>query len=383
MNYPRGQAGYFHAKQTVDISPPNTPYSTVLAQEGHGKVVGTFFDSYGFVCDGDEFTFIDDSKAPQIHGSGTEDDHNQGWGGIPYQKPLWGGMVDGVQAAYRYYMNDSYLFNKSIRITFEHSDAGLRHGQKTDAVAFFYQAPEGICNLKLTDELDVGNGAAEKAHAYSITGQTWSGVVGCCYDVYEQDRKYNHVRDDGRAFKGASEFPVKIDPNNQGVLLRRRCNRHLAQHQVAEVYVDGVKASAFPWNVCEPAAPAHTGWTDSDYFIPAALTAGKKQITIKVQICGFEQRQAGHQRILLLGLLLRAMRGQAVGAVGRVCAVGLNLMSDDLVPHAKNPGHFQRAPARIDLDPCDKTMRIDRAAGHADQRSGMGEMRLEQDGIFG
>ena len=31
--------------------------------------------------DGDEFTYIDGSRTPQIHGDGTEDDHNQGYGG--------------------------------------------------------------------------------------------------------------------------------------------------------------------------------------------------------------------------------------------------------------------------------------------------------------
>ncbi len=178
LDYPRGQAGYFHVKRTIDISPAEAPYSTVFALQGQGKVVGTFFDSHGYVMDGDEFTFFDDSMSPQIHGSGTEDDHNQGWGGDSYQKPLWGGMINGYQAAYRYYMNESYIFNKNIRITFEHSSAAMggnpHAGQQTDSVAFYYLAPEGVCNLTRTDDLAIGNDASEKAHAYSITGQTWS-----------------------------------------------------------------------------------------------------------------------------------------------------------------------------------------------------------------
>ncbi len=297
LDYPRGQAGYFHVKRTVDISPPNVPYSHVFAEDGQGKVVGTYFDSDGYAMDGDEFDYFDDSMSPQIHGSGTEDDHNQGWGGDSYQMPLWGGMLNGYQAAYRYYMNDSYIYNKNIHLTFEHSDAVFgtqkRKGQKTDAVVFYYKAPEGLCNLKRTDELEIGNAAAEKAHNFSITGQTWAGHVACSYDVYEQDRKFNFAESDGRAFKGASEFTVQLDPQNQGVLLRRRCNRHMAQHQVAAVYVDGQKAGEFPWLVSELATPAVTGWTDADYFIPASLTAGKKQIAIKVQYVDSSNSQQG------------------------------------------------------------------------------------------
>ena len=283
LSYSRERTGYFHAKRTVDVSLPGAPYSTAMVEQGWGRVVGIFFDSDGYAMDGDEFVYMDDSLTPQIHGSGTEDDHDQGWGGDAYQKALWGGMPNGFQGGYRYYMNDSYLFNRNIRITYEHSDAGgKRFEQKTDSIVYYYKA-DGIANLSLSDSLDVGNAGDEKAHHYNLTGATWTGSVTCAYDTYEQAPNHPSITDDGRAFKGSSCFTVRIDPKNQGVLLRRRCNRHMSRRQVAEVQVDGKKVSEFPWYVCELATPAQTGWLDTDYFIPASLTAGKQQITVKVK----------------------------------------------------------------------------------------------------
>ena len=47
------------------------------------------------------------------------------------------------------------------------------------------------------------------------------------------------VTDGGRAFTGSSKFTVKLDRHNQGVKLRRRLNRNLANVQQAKVCVDG------------------------------------------------------------------------------------------------------------------------------------------------
>ena len=38
-----------------------------------------------------------------MHGDGTEDDHNQGWGGYAVQQPYWGGLINGFQGGYRLY----------------------------------------------------------------------------------------------------------------------------------------------------------------------------------------------------------------------------------------------------------------------------------------
>ena len=200
--------------------------------------------------DGDEFTYLDGSRTPQIHGDGTEDDHNQGYGGDAYQKPLWGGLVNGYQTAYRLYYNDSYIFDQHIKINYEFSrEGGHDNGGETDAVVYYYKAASGG-RMVLTDQLDVRDPAAEAAHRYSVTGQTWAGTRRSGYDGYERDYEYDSCQDDGRAFDGHSEFTVTISPANHGVKLRRRLFRSGNGQQRAFVYVDGVRVNERPWDVC-------------------------------------------------------------------------------------------------------------------------------------
>ncbi|MCC6123337.1 MAG: DUF2961 domain-containing protein [Pirellulales bacterium] len=282
--YSRGEAGHFHAKRTVDGDAGGGLFTNVFEERGKGHVVGLSFYTDGFAMDGDEFTYIDGSRTPQMHGDGTEDDHNQGWGGDAYQKPLWGGLINGFQGAYRIYMNDPYVFNKHIKINYEFSrDGGGDNGGRSDVVVYYYKAA-ATDNLKLTDQLDVGNPDSEREHSYSITGQTWSGTVDSGYDGYERDYEYDRCIDDGRAYNGDSRFTIKIDPENNGVKLRRRIDRSNNGLQLADVYIDDVKVAARPWDICTPsAAPNYQSWFDADFEIPAALTRGKSSIRVKVQ----------------------------------------------------------------------------------------------------
>ena len=239
--------------------------------------------SQGYNMDGDEFTFIDGSATPQVHGDGTEDDHNQGWGGYAVQKPLWGGLINGFQGGYRLYTGEPYVFDSSIIINYEHSNCGPDHGQKTDFVIWYYLDQPGTANLKLTDTLDVGDEQSEKAHRYTVAGLTWIGTTASCYDRYEQQSPLPTTTDVGRAFNKASEFVVKLDPANEGVKLRRRVDRHIANVQKANVYVDGQIIADAPWYVCDIPVPAETAFRDSDYEIPAKYTKGKSAITIRLE----------------------------------------------------------------------------------------------------
>jgi hypothetical protein len=86
------------------------------------------------------------------------------------------------------------------------------------------------------------------------------------------------VTDNGRAFTGSSTFRAAIQASNSGVVLTRRLDYGIAD-QTADVYVDGVLAGR--WST--PGTDLSTNWRDSDFMIPANLTQGKTQITIKVQ----------------------------------------------------------------------------------------------------
>jgi len=284
LTYPAEQAGYFYAKRTLARDPGHGLFNTVFVESGRGKVVGLSFYSTQYAMDGDEFTYIDGSRTPQIHGDGTEDDHNQGFGGDAYQKPLWGGLVNGYQTAYRFYYNDSYIFNQHIKINYEFSREGGRdNGGENDAVVFYYKAVSAG-HLWLTDQLDVGDTASEAAHHYSVTSQTWTGTRRSGYDGYERDYEYDSCQDDGRAFNGCSEFSVAISPDNHGVKLRRRLFRSDNGQQRTWVYVDGVRVNERPWDVCTySCAPVYQGWFDDDFEIPAAYTQGKRRLNLRVE----------------------------------------------------------------------------------------------------
>jgi hypothetical protein len=287
LDYPAGKAGYFCAKRTLARDPGHGLFNAAFEESGQGKVVGLSFYSTGYAMDGDEFTYIDGSRTPQIHGDGTEDDHNQGYGGDAYQKPLWGGLVNGYQTAYRFYYNDSYLFNQHIKMNYEFTrEGGHDNGGETDAVVFYYKAASAG-HLLLTDELDVGDPASEAAHHYSVTGQTWSGTRQSGYDGYERDYEYDYCQDNGRAFNGSSEFTVAISPNNHGVEIRRRLYRCGNGRQQATVYVDGVRVKERPWDVCTySCAPTYQGWYDADFEIPAAYTQGKRELHLRIENAG-------------------------------------------------------------------------------------------------
>jgi len=93
------------------------------------------------------------------------------------------------------------------------------------------------------------------------------------------------VTDDGRAFGsgGYSQWVAAISPSNSGVTLTRRLDYGVAD-QKANVFVDGTLAGTwFDQNAASGSIyDAYAHWKDSTFAIPAALTAGKSSITVKV-----------------------------------------------------------------------------------------------------
>jgi len=255
--YPRNESGYFYAKRTLDYDKGTDAFCNVFNETGRGHAVGISFFTEDFSMDGDEFTHIDSSRTPQIHGNGTEDDHNQGWGGSGYQMPLWGGLIDGYRGAYRVYLGAPYIFYDNIKINYEYSKIGGTDNSKSDVVMFYYKSPSAG-RLKLTDELDVGDELSERSHKYRNTSQTWEKTVTSCYDGYEKKRENDCLTDNGRAFNGFSEFTVAIDPANNGVKIRKRVSRFENGLQTATVYVDGKKVTERPWHLVQPSTAPET-----------------------------------------------------------------------------------------------------------------------------
>jgi hypothetical protein len=88
----------------------------------------------------------------------------------------------------------------------------------------------------------------------------------------------DYITDDGRAFFGYSQFELALDPNNNGVNLVRRLDYGIPD-QVGAVYVDGTYVS--DWST--PGGCPGGGWLDATVFLPADLTSGRSQITVRIQ----------------------------------------------------------------------------------------------------
>lgn len=282
--YPESTTGYFFARRTIVQDTGRGMFASIFKENGRGHVVGLSFYSSNYAMDGDEFTYIDGSHTPQMHGDGTEDDHNQGWGGDAYQFPLWGGVVNGYQGAYRLYLNDAYIFNRDIRINYEYSrEGGQDYGGQVDAVVYYYKSstPSSVI---LSDVVDPGNSISEKKHHYRLSGKTWRKEVLTSYDGYERNYQYDRLQDTGYAYNGFSEFDVSIGANNDGVRLRRRIYRSGNGIQRALVYVNGKQVRERQWDICAASsAPFYQGWYDADFEIPSFYTKGKNSIHLRIE----------------------------------------------------------------------------------------------------
>lgn len=305
--YPRNEAAYFMAKLTKDSAANawtrgfKQPYVTAFKEEGYGHVVSVNMWSGNFLEDGDEFTYIDNQRMPWIHGDGTEDDFNQGWGGSTYEKPLWGALVSGVKGSYRIHMNEPYVFYNSIDMHFEQTagrypEKAMKERRRlgtndticeTEFVVCYYKSALGKI-MKLTDSLDVGDLKSEKNHSYKVEGTQWEGTLTQSYDSYETKDNYNVTTDNGRAFDKFCEFKVRLSAKNEGVRLRARINRQENGIQTGNVYVDGKKMDVL-WHIVtysemvKRGKRSFDGWYDAEYEIPKQYTRGKDHVTIKIE----------------------------------------------------------------------------------------------------
>ena len=306
IDYPQNQTAYFMAKVTCDSTPGGQtrkgfikPYQDAFLENGHGHVEAINMFSANYNEDGDEFTYIDGSNTPQIHGSGTEDEFNQGWEGGLFQQPLWGSLQSGVKGSYRIHMNEPYIFYDNINIRFE-NNAGKYPGEaprrrfgtpdsmiQSEFMIWYYKAQGGSV-LSLRDSIDVGNAASEQAHNFVIQGQTFHGETESCFDSYETVDDYMQMKDDGRAYNKYISFNVNIGGDNKGIRIRNRIYRTDNGIQVANVYVNGKKLPQ-PWYILTYSEQkarrnrSFDGWFESEYEIPAKYTKGKDKVNIKIE----------------------------------------------------------------------------------------------------
>lgn len=254
---------------------------------GAGVAVGVSINMAGTSADrgyleGDERIYCDDSLTPAIYGTGTEDFFNGGWyfnKGL-FTLPLHGNTAHVVSpvdatACYRLFLGDRIQYKSSLKAGIEHGGVNEKNGTYS---CVFYSYDANVPVMTQTDMLDVGDATSEAAHSYTISTQKWSGTSGFFYEGDDDDVR---IWDNGRSFSVSCRFTVSINPNNGGVLLRRRTDYSQA-NQKAYVFVDSSNTGY--WYAA--GSNTYKNWKDDDYLIPATYTAGKSSIVVRIVYAG-------------------------------------------------------------------------------------------------
>ncbi len=321
--------GYFHATfrdHGVPVPGKDLVLLDTRETEGGGDRCGTFVGtSFSFsdranltTLEGDPRFFFDDSDSPQGYGTGTEEWAGGGnyWGGKTMTLPLAGHPVgapslevaqspeDAIESAYRFLLPDAMPFGRSARIQLEHGgyDDSTEHYR---SVVFWYGADRAC--LVPTDALHVGDPNDEAAHAYrspeasapETLSSRWEWGVDHAGPVEIQPE----TSDVGRHTTTTSEMTFAIDPDNRGVLLRRKLDYGYAD-QRAEVFVAddrpdapfvsvgawltaGSNRCVFSWPKDERGALApavqesNRRWREDELLLPRSLTAGRSRIRVR------------------------------------------------------------------------------------------------------
>lgn len=365
LHDPPAHVGYFHATFS-DHPKPELGQDLVLLDtrktEGGGDWSGSFVGtSFIFThrnvlstLEGDPRFFFDDSQSPQGYGTGTEEWGGGGdyWGGVNMTLPFAGHPVgarnlqeakceeDKIHSAYRFLLADLMPFGKNAVIRLEHG--GLNQStEHYKTVAYWYGAP--AASLLKTDVLDVGDAASERDHEYRSPDASAPYEIVSRYewgpDMYITGPKgeilyplgfraptqpdipgtgdanlivaFAAQKDTGRKTATYSEFTLKIDPQNFGVMLRRKLDYQFP-NQRAKVFIDDASSPTpgrpeLKWepagiwylagaNTCVYSDPkgelgetlhnvqtSNRRFRDDEFLVPRALTEGRSRIRVRVE----------------------------------------------------------------------------------------------------
>ena len=354
---PAGHAGYFHA---TDHSGPSTPGRDVnwLTTKGTGKLAGVFMTMQGSnpaqgrgFMEGDQHTWLDGSRTPQINGIGTESiglggyyfNHGMFTGalsGDPWQQGAQDGCLANCTGEYRLWIPDAETFTSGIV-------AGQEHGGTDDApvndntIAFWYGRPQ-VTGVQ-TDFLTIGDASSEAAHGFteasSCTPQQLTSTFEGDDGPYQGLAPANYTATEQQLSSPVS-FTLRIDPANQGVVLGRTSDQKLG-YQAADVYVNGTYAGQ--WQ--QPLANPYHRWLDDSFQIPESLTSGLSELNIKlVHVPGsFAWNAASYRAVSLIGAqsastATPAPTGQPAAASSPPATSSCDAVISSVSPSVASPG---------------------------------------------
>jgi hypothetical protein len=338
LDAPANHVGYFHATYR-DHPAPELGQDLLLLDtrtvEGGGAWSGSFvgtswiFSHRGVLntLEGDPRFFFDDSQTPQAQGTGTEEWGGGGdyWGGLNMTLPLAGhpcgarspkeakGDEDLIESAYRFLLADLMPFGRRAVLRLEHGGEN-QSTEHYETVAYWYGAP--FATLVPTDELKIGDMPSERMHSYQSPQASDPYEIVSRYewgpDTLAGKEVYSPHSDIGRKTTGVSEFTVKLDPQNFGVLLRRKLD-YSFPNQRAEVFVaqeTGDSVGEFKragiWylagsNTCVYSNPkeelgatqhnvqiSNRRFRDDEFLVPRELTRGRTQIRVRIRFTPVE-----------------------------------------------------------------------------------------------
>ena len=282
-------AGYFAARYNeANPVPIGEDYQIALNENVVGKWVGLTHTmrgaNGGWYMEGDERFYVDGSASPAVHGTGTEDYYNGGWYFIrgPFTHPMCGSPSQqsfsgySQTGAYRLHLGDAVHYLDKVRLGIEHGGSNSYDGDHYSSVAYFYER-SGTW-LDQTDYLDIGSAASESSHNYEASQSQMTDPLS---SFYEGEDDQIEVTDSGRIVQNESSFTLSIDPENEGIILRRRFDQFNPRQQ-AQIFVDGVSAGTW----YSPENSKTLRWAEEDFPVPASLTAGKAAIEISVKVEG-------------------------------------------------------------------------------------------------
>jgi len=328
---PVNHAAYFHATYTdhpVPIPGLDNTFLDTATVEGGGPWSGNFvgmswiFTRRGRLqtLEGDPRFFFDDSNTPQGWGTGTEEWGGGGdyWGGRNMTIPFAGHPVgaeaknakdkqDLLNSAYRFLIADIFPFGRRAVIRLEHGGVNEQN-EHYSGVVYWYGIDSPA--LVATDQFSVCDEQDIRSHEYRCNpaGRPYALISRYEWgpDHLGSKELFPAEEDLVRATKGTSGFKVRLDPDNLGVMLRRKFD-YVYPNQRANVWVRTEGAAdwqyAGQWytagsNTCVYSNPQKAGelgaaehnviksnrrWRQEEFLIPRRLTAGVARLEVKFE----------------------------------------------------------------------------------------------------
>ncbi|MFC8731116.1 DUF2961 domain-containing protein [Luteimicrobium sp. NPDC057192] len=338
--------GYFNATHHRGDTVAGQDW-TFLDTAGRGKFVGVSHTMRGHITsgnlrdylEGDERVYVDGSRSPALHGTGTEDFYESGWyfnrrefsspfNGLSAMPTKTNGCAYQCDSPYRLMIADAVAFSSGLTFGIEHGPVDNEPAEYS-STAYWYGASTPAA--RTTDTIDVGDAADESAHAYS-----GSGAATTLTARFEGDHDDEPMTDDVASATGAVTFRMAVDPRASAVVLRRTSDQS-AGWQSAAVSVDGRPAGTW----LEPLDNATQRWLDDELTLPPALTEGKRRITVTLTPSdGAPAWSAASYQALSLGRALPDHRAPsrvtglvATGTDGNAIRLAWDAASDDVGVH--------------------------------------------------